>query len=386
MIRIARPLAATVALLLALGGAAGARANEVVLSAPAPPAGTADGVAAPAPAEPDITALAEALVEAANRRESAAAALAALPTAPAAMTRDGRARATLRPETTIERPFIHLGDVFGDLPESMASVPVGHAPDPGGRLVLDARYLAELATEYGVDWMPASRFVQAVVHRRGYDIGRAHVLEAVRARLLEAGMPADAEVDVSVLNVHATVGTADEARVTVRDLYFDDRTGRFNALVDVPAEGPNSRPVRLTGSTHVSIEVPVLVRPLRRGMVVRAEDVRWDTMREGNLRPDILLDPDDLIGKAARNGIQAGQPVRANQVTPPEVVERNGLVTMVLETPFMTVTARGRALEAGAVGDTVRVANVASDKEVLAEVTGRNAVRVRAGTMSATVN
>jgi flagella basal body P-ring formation protein FlgA len=59
------------------------------------------------------------------------------------------------------------------------------------------------------------------------------------------------------------------------------------------------------------------------------------------------------------------------------MVSRNAPVTMTLETPFMTVTARGRALEDGAVGETVRVANLASGNEVLAVVSGRNAVRVR---------
>jgi flagella basal body P-ring formation protein FlgA len=373
--RFRRAAGAVLAVALWFGAGSGpTRANEVVM--PVQP----DGALQPAAQDraddappPDIGALAAALVDAATRR-------AVLEARPAGA--DGPMRVALRPDVTIERPLLHLGDVFAGLPGEIAAVPVGHAPEPGARIVLNADYLEGLATDYGVDWRPASRFVQAVVSRRGYDVGRTQVLDALRDRLLEAGMPPEAEVEITVMNVRATVGSPEDARVDVRDLYYDDRTGRFNALLQVPAEGPRARPVRLTGSVHVSIEVPVLVRPIRRGMVIQAEDVRWDTLRRSDLRPDILTDPADLVGQAARHGIQAGRPVRANQVALPELVRRNGLVTMVLETPFMTVTARGRALEGGAKGETVRIANVASDKEVLAVVTGRDTVRVSMGMMA----
>jgi len=292
-------------------------------------------------------------------------------------------RVVLRPEALIDRPLIQLGDVFGGLPDEIARIPVARAPEPGDRLLLDPDYLSGLATQYGVDWTPASRFVQAIVTRRGYEVGRAQVLDALRDSLLEQGMPPEAEVEISVFNAQTLVGSPDDARVAVRDVRYDDRTGRFNALVQIPAEGQRSRSVRLTGSVHVSIDVPVLIRPIRRDMIITANDLGWDAMRRGDLRPDILVDPSDLIGRAARYGIQAGRPVRANQVSLPELVPRNGLVTMVLETPFMTVTARGRALEAGAEGETVRVANQSSGKEVLAVVTGRNTVKVEMGMMTA---
>ena len=351
-----------------------ARAAEVILpvaettAAGASSAARADGDGTAGP--PDIVALADALVNAATRRD-------ALAPPAAAMTSAAGLRASLRPETEIERDVILLGDVFGGLPAGAARVPVAHAPNPGERLVLDAAYLSTLATEYGVDWTPVSRFVQAEVSRRGYEVGRPEVLAALRARLLEAGMPAGGSITLNALNVRAMVGTPEAARVRVRDLYYDDRTRRFNALLEIPADAPEARSVRLTGSVHMAVEVPVLARPMRREMIITEDDLRWDAVRDTDLRPDILLDPADLIGHMARNGIQAGRPVRANQVRLPDFVQRNDLITMVFETPFMTVTARGRALENGALGQTVRVANLASDKELLAVVTGRNTVAVR---------
>jgi len=320
----------------------------------------------------DIVALAEALVDVATRRDVLA---------PTSGGGEGGAlggmRASLRPETEIERDLIQLGDVFGGLPPEAANIPVAHAPRPGERLVMDAAYLGSLATDYGVDWRPVSRFVQAEISRSGYEVGRDEVLAALRQPLIEAGIPMDASITVNAFNVRALVGSPEAARVRVQDLYYDERTRRFNALVRIPADSPDARSVRLTGAVHVSVEVPVLVRPMRRDMVISEDDIRWDQMRDTDLRPDIIMDPTDLVGYMARNGIQAGRPVRANQVRLPNLVRRNDLITMVVETPFMTVTARGRALEDGALGETVRVANLASQKELLALVQGRNTVMVR---------
>jgi len=291
----------------------------------------------------------------------------------------------VRTEATIESPFITLGDLFAGLPPAQADLPVDRAPAPGERVVLNAHALDELAARHDVNWQSSSRFERVLIHRRGYAVGRAEVEAALRPALRAAGMPAGAEIDIGAGGIHSVVGSAAEARASVRDVQLDPRTNRFQALVEVPTANLSTRAIRLSGSIHVLIDVPVLTRPVRRGMVVSEDDVIWDVARRGDLRPDVLLDPDDLIGMAARHGIQAGQPVRVSQVRKPQAVQRNGLVTMVLETPYLTVTARGRALEAGAVGDTVRVANMVSDKEVLAVVAGQNTVRVRPGMSTAQV-
>lgn len=292
---------------------------------------------------------------------------------------------SLRPETTVETPAVTLGDLFSGLAPSQAAIPVDRAPAPGERTILNANVLDTLATRHGIDWRASSPYERVVVQRRGYPVGHREIVEALRAPLEDAGMPAGAEIAIGATQVHAMVGTPEEARPVVHDVSLNTRSNRFSAVLDIPTGGRAMRTVRLTGYVHVQMEVPVLIRPVRRGVTINEDDVTWQQVRRAELRPDALLDAEDLIGMAARNGIQAGRPVRAGQVRRPEAVSRNGLVMMVLETPFLSVTARGRALEAGAVGETVRVVNVTSDKEVLAVVSGENTVRVRLGLTTAYV-
>jgi flagella basal body P-ring formation protein FlgA len=54
------------------------------------------------------------------------------------------------------------------------------------------------------------------------------------------------------------------------------------------------------------------------------------------------------------------------------------LVTIILKSPKMTLTAQGKALDDGSDGDTVRITNTQSNKVIEAEVTGPAKVAVLA--------
>jgi flagella basal body P-ring formation protein FlgA len=61
--------------------------------------------------------------------------------------------------------------------------------------------------------------------------------------------------------------------------------------------------------------------------------------------------------------------------TAPILVRRGAIVTIRLETPNMSLTARGKALENGSAGDVIRVVNLQSNKTIQVEVTAENDVR-----------
>jgi len=60
----------------------------------------------------------------------------------------------------------------------------------------------------------------------------------------------------------------------------------------------------------------------------------------------------------------------------PQVVTKGSLVTMVLQQKSMTLTAQGKALEAGSDGQVIRVVNTMSNRTVEAVVIGPNQVSV----------
>jgi len=83
--------------------------------------------------------------------------------------------------------------------------------------------------------------------------------------------------------------------------------------------------------------------------------------------PGALADPAQAIGLEARVILHAGRPVRAADLGPPALVERNALVTLAWQAGVLTILAEGRALGRAGAGETVRVLNLASR----ATVTGR---------------
>jgi flagella basal body P-ring formation protein FlgA len=90
----------------------------------------------------------------------------------------------------------------------------------------------------------------------------------------------------------------------------------------------------------------------------------------------VILEPEDLAGFSPKRTLRAGTPIRVAEVQPPVVVSKGALVTLVLDTPSMTLTARGRALEDGGDGDTIRVTNAQSRTTVQGVVTGAGKVAV----------
>lgn len=81
---------------------------------------------------------------------------------------------------------------------------------------------------------------------------------------------------------------------------------------------------------------------------------------------------------AGRGGAGAPQFQSASTVAGDIAVRRGETILLVYSTSGLRVTTRGRATTDGAVGDTVRVVNLQSNRTIDAEVTGTGAATVRA--------
>ena len=283
---------------------------------------------------------------------------------------------TLRQSVTVSGGMVRLGDLFvpaGDKAEAA----VAYAPAPGKRAIFDARWLYRVARAYGLNWRPLGNNEKAVVVRESIVIGRREIADTILAALVDKGVDADMQVELSNRMLRIHIPSDSTTTVAVEDVAYDPRTRRFIAIVAAPADDPAARRIRVTGRVHRVIDVPVLTRRVLAGEVIRERDVKWIAMRGDRLQRDTIQDPGALIGKSPRRGLRAGVPVRVSDVRLPVLVPRRSLVTITYRVRSMTLTARGRALEDGGAGDTVRVANIQSNTVVQAVVTGVNRVSVQ---------
>jgi flagella basal body P-ring formation protein FlgA len=128
------------------------------------------------------------------------------------------------------------------------------------------------------------------------------------------------------------------------------------------------------------LDLPVPARRIMPGEVISIRDVDWIQVRDERGLGDVLTEAESLIGQTPRRTLPAGQPVRVRDVAAPITVGKNSSVSMIFETANMTLLARGRALQDGAVGDTIRVINTQSNRTIDAVVAAPGLVRiVRAG-------
>ncbi|MGE5502945.1 MAG: flagellar basal body P-ring formation chaperone FlgA [Actinomycetota bacterium] len=287
--------------------------------------------------------------------------------------------AQLKTATIVEGDVIRLGDLWDNLGER-ASVPVASAPQPGKRVTLDARWLGAVAAAYGVEWRPAGVFERTTVERNGQTVDIALIETELHEALVAEGAPARSQIDIAGRNSLQMVVPANvPMTVAVRDLVWDPRMSRFTGTVEVPAGSPAATRVKVTGRVWTTTRIPVLTHAMGRGDVITEKDVEWQEMREENARRDVVTDARHLIGMEPRYQLRAGTPVRTTEVAKPVAVARNGVVTMMYRTKFMTLSAQGRAIEDGSTGDVIRVTNMQTKQTVEARVEAPGMVSVALG-------
>ncbi|MEJ0067696.1 MAG: flagellar basal body P-ring formation chaperone FlgA [Pseudomonadota bacterium] len=125
-----------------------------------------------------------------------------------------------------------------------------------------------------------------------------------------------------------------------------------------------------------TVEIPVLVRPLAAGEVIRARDIEVVRLRADQVNATQINDPDKLLDKSARHVLPAGQPIRVSDISAPLLVIKNNLVNVKIASARLSIIMQGKALEDGAEGDTVRVVNTRSNKIVQGLVSGRGEIVV----------
>ena len=124
-----------------------------------------------------------------------------------------------------------------------------------------------------------------------------------------------------------------------------------------------------------SVRVVVPVRDIARGEVIAESDLTFGTVPGTALMTGTVTSMQAVNGMEARRVLRAGEVLAASDLRRPVVVTRGQTVTMIFEAPGVNLTAMGRAMSEGGIGDTVTIQNPASFRMVSAVVTAAGTVR-----------
>lgn len=281
----------------------------------------------------------------------------------------------LRTPIVVEGPELTLGHIFSGAGDA-ASVRVGPSPQPGERTILRPNVLARFARDHGLEWSPGPAVNVVVVRRASTTLDPQDVEVALRQELKNTGLTGRFELDLRgrAYNVALPVGSRFD--LAIERLAYDRDSGRFNATMRIWGPEFAAREVSVDGTAYPLVEVPVLIRNVRKGEVVGEGDVTWQEVRESDIRHSTVRDLDALVGQEAKRRLRADAPVRHNDVWAPRLVRKGELVTITVQTRYMLLQTSGQAAEDGARGEVIRVVNLKSRKTVQGVVSGDGAVDI----------
>ena len=122
--------------------------------------------------------------------------------------------------------------------------------------------------------------------------------------------------------------------------------------------------------------MPVLARDVAPGETVTDGDIQWVKMPTSRVSANIVTTQSGLVGMSPRFPVRSGEPLRLSDLQPPVVIAKGAIVDMNFVSGALVLLARGRALENGAIGDTIDILNPRSNRTVQGVVEGPNVVRI----------
>ncbi|WP_181832475.1 flagellar basal body P-ring formation chaperone FlgA [Bosea caraganae] len=291
----------------------------------------------------------------------------------------------LKPELMLTRDLVTFGDLISGLSVQEAAMPAFRAPALGETGTIQVSRILEGARAGGLvremTEIENPGLAQVVVTRAARRITASDIEAAVKTGLSERYGIDSRAFALSVDGGAPSVAVEPEltGEMSVVELSYDDRSRRLQARLMVPGSAATRlKPVRISGQLVETVEVVVPRRAIARGETLTAADVTAERRPRDGQTAELVGDLKAAVDKVAKRALIAGYPLRNGDVQREEIVGRGDLVTIVYETPGLLITMRGKAGEAGAMGDVVTVTNPQSKRVLQGTISGPGRVSVKA--------
>jgi len=153
--------------------------------------------------------------------------------------------------------------------------------------------------------------------------------------------------------------------------------GRVPVTVALSVAGREHKRGVVTARAKREARVWVAVRSLPRGHVVARKDLRRERRDLEEVRGRPVSSLDGLVGLQTSRHVSRDRVLTASLVERPPVVSRGDRVSLRLTSGPLRIEAPGEVREDARAGETVRVLNLSSRREVTGVVDARGVVHVR---------
>jgi flagella basal body P-ring formation protein FlgA len=130
----------------------------------------------------------------------------------------------------------------------------------------------------------------------------------------------------------------------------------------------------LPAAADTGVRIVVPSRDIARGETITDKDLTFATVPGSALMAGTVTSIAAAKDMEARRMLHAGEAMRGDDLRHPVVVTRGQTVTMLFHAPGVELTAMGRSMGEGGVGDTVTVQNPASFRMIAGVITAPGTV------------
>ena len=287
-------------------------------------------------------------------------------------------QARLKAQTTVTSDIVRIGDLVENAGVA-ANTPIFRAPDLGQTGAVPSRAVLDAVRPYGLIAVDARGISEVSVTR----LTRTIAIDEIESRIVQAltarhrlGKAEDLKLSFDRELRAIQLETNAAADLSLARFFYEPSSRRF----DVTFELGSGRAWRYTGTAVETVEVAVPSRALARGELIKANDIAIERRPRAEFTNEPPAPVTEILGRAARRALRAGQALRNADLMKPEFVQRGEMVTLHYEVPGVVITMRGKALESGAEGDSVNVLNEQSKRTIQGVVTSAGHITMIART------
>ncbi|MEO0976642.1 MAG: flagellar basal body P-ring formation chaperone FlgA [Pseudomonadota bacterium] len=284
----------------------------------------------------------------------------------------------LRSQVKTLSEIVTVGDFYSNA-GAHAEKPLFRSPDMGTSGDVAANLVAERARAAGLASAGTDGLRTVTVHRGANRINREQMTALVRTALARRNAAIDHDsLDVTLLHAPSQILADPKVADPVRleSVEWAESSGRFVIQATVSVER-GTESVILSGIAQEMVDVMVLAQPLRRGDLLKEEDLTNIRMVRSSVPTGAVFSSEEIVGKEAKTNVRANTPLSRRNFQHPVLVGRGDKVTVTFNMPGLKLTSRAKALDDGAKGDVIDVMNLQSRRIVPAIVTSRGQVRVQ---------
>lgn len=153
-------------------------------------------------------------------------------------------------------------------------------------------------------------------------------------------------------------------------------TGSLFIYANVFVDGKLVKKIKVRAFVKVSRIFAVAAKNIKKGDILTGQDFEMEEKFVERENMNFLTEPEEIIGKRAKQMIRAKSVLKENMLDIPPLVNKNARVRIVLESKYLKITAVGIAQERGKKGSYIKVMNIDSKKIIMAKVIGENLVKM----------